>query len=37
MTAKCSGIYGYVGNTPLIRLRHLSELRGNELHFCRDA
>ena len=27
------GIDGYVGNTPLIRLRQLSELSGNHLQF----
>jgi Cysteine synthase len=31
MTAKYSGIDGYVGNTPLIRLRRLSELTGCEI------
>ena len=31
MTAKYSGIDGYVGNTPLIRLRRLSELTGREI------
>src|SRR5712672_840644 len=31
MTAKYSGIDGYVGNTPLIRLRRLSELTGSEI------
>src|ERR1700680_3963899 len=31
MTAKYSGIDGYVGNTPLIRLRCLSELTGCEI------
>src|SRR5215475_5494501 len=31
MTATCSGIDGYVGNTPLIRLRRLSELTGCEI------
>ena len=31
MTAKYPGIDGYVGNTPLIRLRHLSELTGCEI------
>jgi len=31
MSAKYSGIDGYVGNTPLIRLRRLSELTGCEI------
>ena len=31
MTAKYLGIDGYVGNTPLIRLRRLSELTGCEI------
>ena len=31
MTAKYSGVDGYVGNTPLIRLRRLSELTGCEI------
>src|SRR5256885_1134128 len=31
MTAKYPGIDGYVGNTPLIRLRRLSELTGCEI------
>src|SRR2546421_9915766 len=31
MTARCSGIDGYVGNTPLIRLRRLSQLTGCEI------
>jgi cysteine synthase A len=31
MTAKYPGVDGYVGNTPLIRLRHLSELTGCEI------
>src|SRR5207247_8672872 len=31
MTATYSGIDGYVGNTPLIRLRRLSELTGCEI------
>ena len=31
MTARYSGIDGYVGNTPLIRLRRLSELTGCEI------
>src|SRR6266566_4917868 len=31
MTAKYSGVDGYVGNTPLIRLRLLSELAGCEI------
>src|SRR6266508_2047547 len=31
MTAKYSSIDGYVGNTPLIRLRRLSELTGCEI------
>ena len=31
MSATYSGIDGYVGNTPLIRLRRLSELTGCEI------
>ena len=31
MSASYSGIDGYVGNTPLIRLRRLSELTGCEI------
>ena len=31
MTGKYSGVDGYVGNTPLIRLRRLSELAGCEI------
>ena len=31
MSATYSGIDGYVGNTPLIRLRRLSELAGCEI------
>ena len=31
MTATYSGIDGYVGNTPLLRLRRLSELTGCEI------
>ena len=31
MTARYSGIDGYVGNTPLVRLRRLSELTGCEI------
>src|ERR1700754_662527 len=31
MTAKYPGVDGYVGNTPLIRLRRLSELTGCEI------
>ena len=31
MTARYSGVDGYVGNTPLIRLRRLSELTGCEI------
>jgi hypothetical protein len=31
MTAIYTGIDGYVGNTPLIRLRRLSELTGCEI------
>ena len=31
MTAKYSAIDGYVGNTPLIRLRRVSELTGCEI------
>src|SRR5437773_10322268 len=31
MTATYSGIDGYIGNTPLIRLRRLSELTGCEI------
>ena len=31
MTARYSGIDGYVGNTPLIRLQRLSELTGCEI------
>jgi cysteine synthase A len=31
MSAKYSGVDGYVGNTPLIRLRRLSELTGCEI------
>lgn len=31
MTAKFSGVDGYVGNTPLVRLRRLSELTGCEI------
>src|SRR5262249_61780056 len=31
MTAKYAGVDGYVGNTPLIRLRRVSELTGCEI------
>src|SRR5262245_46353696 len=31
MSARYSGVDGYVGNTPLIRLRRLSELTGCEI------
>ena len=31
MTAKYSGVDGYVGNTPLIRLQRVSELTGCEI------